>query len=105
MTQLAISPEFAGVVPQVTVSWRLRMAMEQADMTQDDLSKAIGVSSKSINRWITGKIEPPRGRLMACAMATGVPYVWLDKGIDPSQGDSGLLDQLPRLDSNQEPSD
>lgn len=81
------------------------MAMEQADMTQDDLSKAIGVSSKSINRWITGKIEPPRGRLMACAMATGVPFIWLERGIDPSQIDSDLSDQLPRLDSNQEPSD
>ncbi|EPD31906.1 hypothetical protein HMPREF9306_01462 [Propionimicrobium lymphophilum ACS-093-V-SCH5] len=105
MTQLAVSPEFAGLVPQLTVSWRLRMAMEQAGMTQGDLAEAIGTARKTVGRWIAGNIRPPRGQLMACAMATGVPYVWLDKGIDPSQVDSGLSDQLPRLDSNQEPSD
>lgn len=81
------------------------MAMKQAGMTQPELAEAIGMTSRTVDRWLNRGATPRRGQIMACALATGVPVIWLEKGIDPSQSDLGQLEKLPRLDSNQEPSD
>ncbi|WP_369290572.1 helix-turn-helix domain-containing protein [Propionimicrobium lymphophilum] len=105
MTAQTVEMMTLGQVPELTFEWRLRMAMKQAGMTQNDLADAIGMQQRTVDRWLNRGVTPKRGQIMACALATGVPVVWLDKGIDPSQVDSDLSDQLPRLDSNQEPSD
>ena len=94
-----------GQVPELTFEWRLRMAMKQAGMTQPDLAEAIGMTSRTVDRWLNRGATPRRGQIMACALATGVPVIWLEKGIDPTRDESGQSDLLPRLDSNQEPSD
>ena len=76
--------EYAGVVPQVTLGWRLKLAMAQADLSQRELADKLGVDKGTINRWTTEQTKPKPGQLMACAMATGVPYVWLETGKAPA---------------------
>ncbi|EPD33786.1 hypothetical protein HMPREF9306_00200 [Propionimicrobium lymphophilum ACS-093-V-SCH5] len=73
-----------GKVPELTFDWRLKMACAQADMTQAELAEKLGVNAATISRWISGDSRPRRHQIMACAMATGVPFTWLETGKAPA---------------------
>ena len=65
--------------PTWTLTDRLRKAREAADLKQDDLAVILGVSRSTIGKWESGS-PIKRGQLAAWAMATGVPFEWLETG-------------------------
>ncbi len=108
--ELGLPISTVGEVPDLSLKWRLRMAADQAGMTQADLGEAVGVNWRTISRWFTGQHEPNKGQLIACAMVTGVPYIWLAHGINPHTEKAvsdfaNDLDQYTARDSNPEPAD
>ena len=72
-----------GEIPPLTFDWRLRMSLEKAGMRQSDLADTLGLNRGTVSRWINGE-KPRRAQVMACALALGVPFSWLDTGKAPA---------------------
>lgn len=98
MTVLTVS----GVVPEWTLADRLRKARESAGLNQTRLGEVTGISRRSISSYESGEAAPRRPQLIAWAMATGVPLVWLENGESPRQdgpdGGSAALVRPPGLE-------
>ena len=93
-------------MPQWTQADHLRKAREHAELEQADLATAIGVSRNTVINYERGKVQPRKHVVMAWALATGVPVVWLETGNAPGGGQPGPDGGgwAPR-DSNPEPTD
>ncbi|NHP16001.1 helix-turn-helix transcriptional regulator [Rhodococcus sp. IC4_135] len=96
-----------GRVPQIKPRHRLRIAREEAGLDQTELADSIGISRTSVSNAESGRSMPRKVVFNAWALVTGVPVKWLLEGTTenphPEGPDGGSL--LPRLDSNQQPSD
>lgn len=69
------------------------------------MATRLRVSRASVGRWLNGHSEPKYAALLAWASITGVDLHWLETGEgEPTSGDPDGGSQLPRLDSNQQPS-
>lgn len=96
--------ETAGVVPELTLGWRLRMAMESADLDQKEWATYLGVDRSSITRWTHDRGPVARSHLIAVSLRSGVPLEWIESGAVPSgNGPEGNL--YTPTDSNREPAD
>lgn len=60
-----------------TFAERLKNAMEQANMSQSDLSRRTGASKAAISQYLSGKNTPNIERITALADATGVTFDYL----------------------------
>jgi transcriptional regulator with XRE-family HTH domain len=96
----------SGYVPSLSLALRLEIARRDAGLTQDGMAAELGISKGTVSDFERGVRAPKRQTLMAWAARTGVSLRWLETGIAaaPDGGDGGELIQLPRLDSNQQPS-
>lgn len=96
------------MIPQFTVGDRLRKAREVTGLEQGEFAEALGVSRNTVGNYESGntmRLKPIV--LKAWSLRTGVPLVWLETGAEnphPVDPDGGSV-RLPRLDSNQRPSD
>ncbi|OZF00870.1 DNA-binding protein [Rhodococcus sp. 15-1154-1] len=98
----------SGKVPEIQVHHRLRIAREAVELEQSELADRMGVSRNTIGNAEKGRTRPRKILLNAWALACGVPVGWLETGNAESprpDGDPNGGSQLPRLDSNQQPSD
>lgn len=84
-----------GVVPELSLDWRLRMALETAGLTTDQAAEMLGVSGATIRRWTNGVSRPKRAYLLQTALMTGVPARWLESGEEP-EADLDELDAVGR---------
>jgi transcriptional regulator with XRE-family HTH domain len=74
MTQHAHSSN----VPQVTLGWRLKMALAYGDVAAHDMADQLGVARATVSRWMADKGTPPRrAYLTQWALITGVDVNWL----------------------------
>lgn len=78
-----------GEIPEWSLGDRLRKARETRRMSQSELGEALGMTRVTVGRYETDVREPPRSVLMAWAMATGVPFAWIETGEAPSPGGDG----------------
>lgn len=60
-----------------TFAERLKNAMEQANVSQSDLSRRTGASKAAISQYLSGKNTPNIERIAALADATGVTFDYL----------------------------
>src|SRR5690349_4653561 len=64
--------------PEVTLGWRLRMALEFAGIKADDMARELGVHRGTITRWTHDVGAAPRGiYLRQWAELCEVPFTWL----------------------------
>jgi len=74
---------------------RLHEALRQSGWTKTELARRSGVNYDSLNKYLAGKVEQPRGdRLPRLAKSLGVSGLWLREGVGPkaagkSPGGSG----------------
>jgi transcriptional regulator with XRE-family HTH domain len=94
----------AGSIPVFDLSDRLRKAREVTGLDQKAFADEVGISRGTVANYERGKVTPREIVLRAWALRTGVPLEWLKTGKAPHHEGEGLH-QLPRLDSNQRPSD
>lgn len=81
-------------VPEVTLGWRMKMALGHADMTVQEMADETGMSRQQLSRYLNGKGESPRRAILVTwALRTGVPLEWLAEGI-VSDGPNGGGDVL-----------
>lgn len=92
-----------GIVPEWDLADRLSKSLREAGIGVAQMAGFLGVTRETIGRWINGRGVPRRHALLAWAAVTGVSLEWLETGEARATVDAGLL-ELPRLDSNQQPS-
>lgn len=73
-------------IPQLTLGWRLQMALAHAGVSVQEMAGGLGVSRSTVSRWIHDDGAPPRAAFVKqWALATGVPLVWLETGNAPAR--------------------
>lgn len=71
------------VVPQLTLGWRLQLALHHADMKVQDMADYLGVTRSTLSRWMNDHGTPPRPAFtMQWALRCGVPHAWLRNGTE-----------------------
>lgn len=93
-----------GVVPTFDLADRMRRALRYADVGVQDMADYLEVSRNTVGNWINGHAQPSGATVRLWALRTGVSYRWLRDGESPRQDGPDGGGQLPRLDSNQQPS-
>ena len=91
-----------GMIPQWTLSDRLRKAREVTHMDQVAFAEHIGISRQSVSAAESGRSTPRELTIRAWAMATGVSLDWLRDGETPPPVGDGVRSYTPS-DSNREP--
>jgi transcriptional regulator with XRE-family HTH domain len=77
----------SGSIPNLTLGWRLRMSLDYANISVQQMATQLGVSRATLSRWMADKGErPKRAYLSQWSLATGVPYEWIDTGKPPPDG-------------------
>lgn len=66
-----------NATPPLTLPRRLKIAREHAEMTVNDMAKALGVGRNTIPRWESGAHTPPLGMVKQWAAETGVSLGYL----------------------------
>lgn len=89
-----------GTIPEWTIADRFRKAREQATLSQLELAQRTGLSRRTVIMIERSDRRPRRKEYLLWHLATGVPLFWLARGEVPPPNDP---DELPGLDSNQEP--
>lgn len=70
----------AGAVPQITLGWRLKMALGDKVSVQQ-MADELGVARATLSRWMGDKGRAPaRAYIAQWALLTGVPFDWLLTG-------------------------
>jgi transcriptional regulator with XRE-family HTH domain len=65
-------------IPEITLGWRLRIAMERAGLKAEDMAAQLGVHRGTITRWTHDIGKPPRAiYLHRWADLCHVKYAWL----------------------------
>ena len=94
----------AGTVPEFDIHDRLRKARDIVGLDQQTLGDEIDVSRNTVVHYENGSTKRLKPIVLKqWALRTGVPYEWLMTGEEPPQAPDGG-DELPRLESNQQPS-
>lgn len=76
----------ADGVPELTLGWRIQMALAAAGLKQTDLMEHFELSRGTISRWCRDEGVPPRRyQIQQIALMTGVNAGWLETGIAPTE--------------------
>jgi len=67
--------------------------MQRNGVTQQQLSKAIGVWPSAVARWIKGEVRPSDEHIEAMAKLFGVTPQFIDWGTDQLMDSAGLTEQ------------
>jgi transcriptional regulator with XRE-family HTH domain len=100
MTTTASAVEDGPTQPEWDRADVMRKALRHAGLSVHEIADYLGVARNTVSTWINGRIEPSTQTLRLWALRCDVPYEWLMSAA-PNTG----RNVLPRLDSNQQPSD
>lgn len=104
MTEIAQPVDPAQLV--FPMPYRLRLALELSGVERTEMADYLGVRREAVSTWLSGRVNPKKATLRLWAFRTGVPLEWLETGQVPDHHDGGPGpgSELPRLESNQQPS-
>lgn len=69
------------------MGWRIRRALDHADVKVEELARELGVSRSTVSRWMHDDGPVRRIYLQAIALHCNVPLDWLTTGAVPSSED------------------
>jgi transcriptional regulator with XRE-family HTH domain len=76
--------------PKWDLSDRLNKALRHSGKSTQQMADELGVHRNTISNYTSGRKQPDRRTILAWAVATGVPVVWLETGeAADDQGPSG----------------
>ncbi len=100
------------MIPVIHIGHLMRIAREEAGFEVREMADRLDISTSTVIRYEKGRSRPKRLALKAWAEVTGVPLWWLESGMQgaPAPTPIGVAagasaQELPRLDSNQQPAD
>jgi len=71
---------YSNAVPEWTLGWRMRRALEHAGLQVDDIAALLGVSRSTVSRWVNDRGPVRAVCLREWAARCGVDYGWLAAG-------------------------
>jgi transcriptional regulator with XRE-family HTH domain len=78
--------EQRGRVPDVSLGWRLKIALGVAHVKAEDMADELGVSRQTLSRWMADQGAPPRRPfLIYWADRTDTDLAWLEHGVTGSE--------------------
>lgn len=91
----------SGRIPVFTLGWRLRLALESADLSVQAMGETLGYSRSTISRWLNDQDQPRAAIMAQWSLITGVDRGWLETGEysgpptpPESKRDTSALDKL-----------
>ncbi len=78
---------------------RLKIAMEEANLSQADLAKLSGISKSSISQYLSGKFKAKPENLFILAKVLNKPASWLASEVD-MDGKDKVLDPIASYSVN-----
>ena len=93
----------AGVALVPTLGIRMKMALEYAGLSVNEISAELEVTRASASRWLNDRATVRGMVLRFWAERTGVNEQWLRTGEVPAE--ATVLDECAWRDSNPQPSD
>ena len=78
-----------GRIPAFTLGWRMRLALETADISVATIAVRLGYSRSTISRWLNGQDVPRAVVLDAWSRETQVNRSWLERGDSPTPPTDG----------------
>src|SRR4029077_17958747 len=79
-----MSEQTHAEVPEFHIGDRLEKALGVASVSHQAMAEYLGVSRNTIGNYIALRSPVSLGSLRPGAMRTGVPFEWLQNGVDPS---------------------
>lgn len=73
----------AGKIPEWGLHDRMRKSAHVAGISVQAMADYFGVSRNTVGAWINGRVEPSLSTIRLWALATGVPFEWLQTGEMP----------------------
>ena len=70
----------SGRVPEFTLGWRMRLAIDSADLSVQQMAENLGYSRSTISRWLNDQDQPRPAITAQWALVTGVDRTRLEKG-------------------------
>lgn len=67
-------------IPEFPVHYRLRLALESAGVTPEQMAAELGCHVNTVHNYLGGRTHPRRPALAVWALRTGVPVEWLLTG-------------------------
>lgn len=78
----------SGAIPQLTLGWRLKMAL--GDYGAAEIARDLGVDRSTVSRWMADRGAPPKAAYVKqWALITRVDSHWLQTGEAPTSSDKG----------------
>jgi transcriptional regulator with XRE-family HTH domain len=72
----------SGNVPTFEMRHRLALALEAADVSNEQMADEVGKSVTTIRNYLSGRTHPGRAVVVTWALRCGVPFDWLAYGIE-----------------------
>lgn len=69
-----------GRIPEFTLGWRMRLALESAEMSVQQMAEALGYSRSTVSRWLNDQDEPRAAVMAQWSVLTKVDPTWLANG-------------------------
>lgn len=79
---MATAPDILPV-PELTLGWRLRMALDYAELSVNQIARDLEVGRQTVSRWLHDDGAPKALYIRSWAEICGVDYDWL-RGDKPS---------------------
>lgn len=76
-----MSTEPQSAVPELTLGWRLKMALSHGKVSRREMAAHLGYEESALSRWMSDKLTPRNGVLSQWALATNVDPEWLRTGV------------------------
>lgn len=84
-----------GRIPVWTIADRFRKARESAGFSASEFAQRTSMARGTISAAENGHRVPSRANMRLWALATGVPFEWLETGKTPSGDDGAPVDVGP----------
>lgn len=75
-----MATDSSPAVPELTLGWRMKLALRHASMSVEDMATQLGVARGTIGTWTSDRVVPRTVFIRHWALLTGVDPVWLATG-------------------------
>lgn len=83
---------------EILIGNRIRSAREELGLSQEELSKAVGVTPQSVHQWETGRTFPRNSRIRKIAAVLGVTANWIQFGVSGDDQSTANLEGVVKTE-------
>lgn len=85
-----------NTIPEWPLHYRVRLALDVADVTPEQLAEELGVHVNTVWNYTAGRTRPRRPTLRIISQMTGVSLRWLETGDESAEEGSPITTVVTR---------